>query len=362
MKILITGNLGYVGPGLVKELRHYYPEAQLIGYDIGYFSKYITSNIICPESFLDVQYYGDVRKFPEQILEGVDAVISLAAISNDPIGNNFEEATLDINYRANIEIAKMARRQGVRRFVFASSCSVYGSAEDAPRTENSDLNPLTAYAKSKVFSEEALDGLATDGFVVTCFRFATACGMSERLRLDLVLNDFVAGAVSSGQITILSDGSPWRPLIHVLDMARALRWGVERASRQGGNFLVVNTGTNGWNYQVKDLALAVKEILPFIEVSINQNAEPDKRSYRVNFDLFSSLAPAHQPQYDLPTTIEGLIDGLQSISFNDAEFRKSELIRLNVIRKLLAQGEIDNRLGLVLKQAGPGQVYESTHA
>jgi nucleoside-diphosphate-sugar epimerase len=349
MKILITGNLGYVGPGLVKELRQYYPEATLIGYDIGYFSKYITSDAISPESFLDVQYYGDVRQFPEQILSGVDAVISLAAISNDPIGNNFEEATLDINYRANIEIAKMARRQGVSRFVFASSCSVYGSAEDTPRTENAALNPLTAYAKSKVYSEEALSGLANEHFIVTCCRFATACGMSERLRLDLVLNDFVAGAVSSGSINILSDGSPWRPLIHVLDMARALRWGVERTANEGGHFLVVNTGSNEWNYQVKDLAWAVKLHLPDTHVSMNPHAAPDKRSYRVNFDLFKRLAPDHQPLFTLPDTIEGLVNGLKQIKFSDDNFRSSELIRLNVIRKLLAQKEIDTQLGLVLK-------------
>ncbi len=347
MKILITGNLGYVGPGLIKELRKYHPEATLIGYDIGYFAKHITNVSICPESFLDVQYYGDVRTFDESILTGVDTVISLAAISNDPIGNKFEQVTLDINYKANIEIAKMAKRKKVRKFVFASSCSVYGAAEDAPRTENSALNPLTAYARSKVMSEDALAELADDTFQVTCLRFATACGMSERLRLDLVINDFVAGALTSGEITILSDGTPWRPLINVLDMARAIRWGFEREKDQGGNFVTVNTGSNDWNYQVKDLAFAIKKILPEVSVSINKNAEPDKRSYRVNFDLFKSLAPDHQPKYDLNRSIQGLIDGLRAIQFKDAAYRQSALIRLNVINKLLQRGEMDSQLNLV---------------
>jgi len=347
MKILITGNLGYVGPGLVKEFRRHYPEATLIGYDIGYFAKHITSNIINPESFLDIQYYGDVRHFREEVLEGVDAVVSLAAISNDPIGNKFEEVTLDINYRANVEIARMAKRKGVRKFIFASSCSVYGAAEDVPRTETSAINPLTAYAKSKVFSEKALSSLADDDFQVTCLRFATACGMSERLRLDLVLNDFVAGALSSGKITILSDGSPWRPLINVLDMARAIRWAFERDNQNGGSFLVLNTGSNDWNYQVKDLALEIQKFLPEVSVSINQNAAPDKRSYRVNFDLFKQLAPEHQPRYDLQSSIGGLIDGLKAIRFEDANFRELELKRLNVISKLLNQGEIDYRLNLI---------------
>lgn len=347
MKILITGNLGYVGSGVVKEFRKHHPDAYLIGYDIGYFAKYITSNLITPDSFLNAQYYGDVRQFPEELLEGVDAVISLAAISNDPIGNRFEEPTLEINYQANIAIAKMAKRAGVKKFVFASSCSVYGSAEDAPRSESSTLDPLTAYAKSKVLSEEGLQGLAGDGFQVTCLRFATACGMSERLRLDLVLNDFVAGAMTAGKITILSDGTPWRPLINVLDMARAMRWAVERSSQDSGTFLTVNTGSRDWNYQIKDLALETQKLLPNVEVSINPDAQPDKRSYRVDFGLFEDLAPAHQPQHSLQETVANLITGLNAIKFSDAAYHQSGLIRLNVIKELLDQQEMDSRLKLV---------------
>ncbi|MEM6768090.1 MAG: SDR family oxidoreductase [Bacteroidota bacterium] len=347
MKILITGNLGYVGPGLVKELKKHHPNAHLIGFDIGYFSKYITSIGITPEAYLTQQYYGDVRAFPSELLEGVDTVISLAAISNDPIGNRFENVTLDINYHANIELAKKAKEKGVRRFIFASSCSVYGSAEEAPRKEASSLNPLTAYAKSKVFSEQSLEELADDQFMVTCLRFATACGMSERLRLDLVLNDFVAGAITSGNITILSDGTPWRPLIHVLDMARAIRWAHEREASQGGNFLIMNTGSNVWNYQIKDLAEEIHAIIPETEVSINQNAEPDKRSYRVNFDLFKSLAPEHQPAHDLSTTIKGLREGLEGIGFTDSNFRESKLIRLHVINDLLGKNVLGDSLELV---------------
>ncbi len=148
------------------------------------------------------------RQFPEKLLEGVDAVVQLAAISNDPIGNKFEKVTLDVNYEAVIDIAKKAKKMGVKKVVFASSCSVYGFAEADARTEESSVNPLTAYARSKVFAERDLAPLADDKFMVTCLRFATACGMSDRLRLDLVLNDFVAGAVASGEINIMSDGSP----------------------------------------------------------------------------------------------------------------------------------------------------------
>lgn len=347
MKVLITGNLGYVGPGLVKEFRKFHPETTLVGFDIGYFAKHLTNNTISPESYLDMQYYGDVRKFPEEILDGVDTVVSLAAISNDPIGNQFEEVTMDINYRANVNIAKLAKKHGVKKFIFASSCSVYGAAGEEARTEASDLNPLTAYAKSKIYSENDLAPLADSNFQITCHRFATACGMSERLRLDLVLNDFVAGALTSGEISILSDGTPWRPLINVLDMARAIRWSHNRDASEG-DYLVVNTGSNVWNYQVKELALAVQAILPEVEVSVNENAAPDKRSYRVNFDKFAAIAPDHQPQYDLNTSVKGLVDGLRSIGFGNADYRNSMLMRLNVIRDLLEKGQVDNQLSLVV--------------
>ena len=346
MKILITGNLGYVGPGVVREFRKYYPDADLIGYDIGYFSQYITNRNIIPDAGLTAQYYGDVRNFPDEILEGVDTVIGLAAISNDPIGNRYETPTEDINYKAIIELAQKAKNKGAKKFVFASSCSVYGSAEDKPRTEDSALNPLTAYAKSKINAEIGLRPLADKNFQITCLRFATACGMSDRLRLDLVLNDFVAGAVTNKEINILSDGTPWRPLIHVLDMARAMRWAHERNGSTDGDFVVVNAGSNAWNYQVKELANMVQQIMPEVKVSINKDAEPDKRSYRVNFDLFEKLAPDHQPQYDLKAAVHGLIDGLKAIEFQDCNYRNSNLMRLNVIQNLVKAGTIDQSLFL----------------
>lgn len=347
MKILITGNLGYVGPGVVKEFRRNYPDAEIIGYDLGFFAKHVTNNGIFPESYLDTQIFGDVRDFPEYLLEGVDTLVSLAAISNDPIGNKFEEATLDVNYRAAVDIARKAKKQGVKNYVYASSCSVYGAAEDAPRTEASEVNPLTAYARSKVNAEIDLAGIASPEFKITCHRFATAGGMSERLRLDLVLNDFVAGAVTSGGITILSDGSPWRPLINVKDMARAIRWSHERKHSNGGDFLIVNTGSDEWNYMVKDLAIRIGELIPGIEVSINQNAAPDKRSYRVDFGLFKKLAPNHQPDFNLDTTIMDLVQGYKDIGFKNKNFRESELMRLNVVNDLLQKGIIDKELRLI---------------
>lgn len=334
MKILITGNLGYVGPAVVRQLRQSHPQATLVGFDVGYFAHCLTNATTLPERQLDEQLFGDVRNIPDAVLKGVDAVIYLAAISNDPMGNAHEAVTLDINHRAAVELAERAKAAGATSYAFASSCSVYGYAEDGARREESPLDPLTAYARSKVYAERDLSPLADASFKITCLRFATACGMSERLRLDLVVNDFVASAIAAKKITILSDGTPWRPLIHVRDMARALDWAVGRDAAKGGPFLVVNTGADSWNYQVKALAEAVAKIIPGIEVSINTAAAPDKRSYKVDFSRFRSLAPEHQPQYDLARTITELKAGLEAMNFADADFRKSQLMRLNMLSML----------------------------
>jgi nucleoside-diphosphate-sugar epimerase len=299
---------------------------------------------VAGDTLLNQQYFGDVRNFDDSVLKGFDSVIYLAAISNDPMGNVFEQPTLDINFKSAIDIAQKAKQHGVKHFVFASSCSVYGSADAAPRTETSEVNPLTAYAKSKVNAELALQPLADQNFQVTCLRFATACGYSDRLRLDLVLNDFVASAITAKKITILSDGTPWRPLIHVKDMARAMDWAIQR--KEGGDFLVINTGSNQWNYQVKELAAAVQKLFDDVEVSINTNAQPDKRSYKVSFDLFEKLAPKHQPQVSMEAAAEDLKNGLLSINFADADFRQSRLMRLKMIQQLIDNSIVDKNLFL----------------
>ncbi len=344
MKILVTGNMGYIGPSVVYQLRACYPDSFLVGFDIGYYGNCITSAERFPECMFDLQYFGDIRQFPEEVLSGVDAVVHLAGISNDPMGNRFEEVTLDINYRASVDLAKKAKDAGVKSFVFASSCSMYGAADDSPRSEKSALNPLTAYAKSKVYTERDLEPLASKRFKITSLRFSTACGWSDRLRLDLVLNDFVAGAVASKQITILSDGSPWRPLINVKDMSRAIDWAINREISCGGEYLAVNVGSDEWNYQVRDLAEAVAKVIPDVNISINKNAQPDKRSYMVNFDLFRKLAPAYQPLVSLTDSIKGLKEGLEAMEFKDGNFRNSNYMRLNTLTQLQEKGLLDGKL------------------
>lgn len=336
--------MGYIGPCVVQQLKASYPSAIFMGLDMGYFAHCLTNAPILPECRVDFQYFSDVRDISEDLLSGVDAVVHLAAISNDPMGNTFEDVTYAINYHATIDLAKKAKKGGVKRLVYASSCSMYGFAEGGPKDEYSKLNPLTAYSRSKVHSERDLEKLSDSNFLVTSLRFSTACGMSDRLRLDLVLNDFVAGAVASKKITVLSDGTPWRPLINIRDMARAIDWALLRESSGGGNFLAVNIGSDEWNYQVKDLAEAVAEVVPNVDISINKDAQPDKRSYRVSFELFRKLAPDHQPQADLNTTIHDLKEGLEAMKFCDHDFRNSPFMRLKVLKDLRSKGFLNENL------------------
>jgi nucleoside-diphosphate-sugar epimerase len=332
--------MGYVGPILTRHLRQRFPTAELIGFDSGFFAHNLTGVKTLPETMLNRIHFGDIRDFPPDLLDEVDVVVHLAAISNDPMGKEFESVTEAINEKASIALADMAEQRGVGRFVFASSCSIYGAAEGGARREGDPLNPLTAYARSKVAMENALRASNEGRMTVTCLRFATACGMSERLRLDLVLNDFVASALATGQITVLSDGSPWRPLIDVADMARAIEWAVGRSPEQGGRVLVVNAGSKNGNYQVRELAELVAAELPGTKVSINREAPRDLRSYQVDFSLFATLAPAHSPAVQLSQSVRNLFSGLRGMGFCDTEFRSSPLMRLRTLKDHIAQGRL----------------------
>jgi nucleoside-diphosphate-sugar epimerase len=342
MRILITGNMGYVGPVLVRHLRGQFADASLIGYDAGFFAHCLAAAPTLPETLLDRQVFGDVRALPADLLDGVDAVVHLAAISNDPMSRQFEAVTGAINFRASVAIAEAAQRAGVRSFVFASSCSVYGASERSARRETDEVQPLTAYARSKIDTERFLERMHPGGMTLTCLRFATACGMSPRLRLDLVLNDFVASALATGRIDVLSDGTPWRPLIDVRDMARAIEWAILRKRENGGPFLSVNVGAG--NYQIAALADTVAGTIPGTTISINAAAAPDGRSYQVDFSLFKSLAPAYVPRVPLSESIANLREGLSEMDFRDANFRESQNVRLKVLEAHLAARRLTSDL------------------
>jgi len=344
VKILVTGNLGYVGPSVIHQLRQSYPSAELVGMDLGFFAHCLTGVNAYPEKVLDHQIYKDVRDVEQNDLEGFDTVIHLAAVSNDPMGKEFAAVTDQINCQSSIKIATLAKSAKVKNYVFASSCSVYGEASEFAKKEHDDLNPLTAYAKSKIDTEAGLVDLASEEFVITCLRFATACGFSARTRLDLVLNDFVAAAISTGVISILSDGTPWRPLIHVSDMGRAIDWATSRKASNGGAMLVVNAGSDEWNYQIKELATAVANEIQGTTVEINLDAAPDKRSYKVDFAKFRELAPNHQPQVSLTEAVKGLRDGLLEMNFSNGDFRNSDFMRLNVLNGHISKGRMSSHL------------------
>lgn len=339
MKILIIGHRGYVGPVAASHLVRALPDAQVHGIDANWFEGAEAAEF--PDGVFASQRRADVRDLGAEDFAGFDAVVALAAVSNDPIGKEFEAATAEINSAAVLKAAQAAKTAGVRRFVFASSCSMYGAGSDSFRKETDTLNPLTAYARSKVATEVGLRPIAGDGFSVTSLRFATACGASPMLRLDLVLNDFVATALRTGRIEVLSDGSPWRPLIHVEDMARAIEWAV---TRDGAEMVEVNVGSQAWTWQIGQLAQDVATVLGGVAVEINTNAAPDTRSYRVDFSRFAALAPDHQPQKDFATAVRELADAVRAIDFAGKPVRDSRFIRLNLLRGHVRDGRLDGDL------------------
>ena len=333
MKILVCGNMGYVGPVVCKHLKLRFPHAFISGFDSGFFAPYITTTGRLGDTYCDQQLYGDIRTISPDVVADFDTLVVLSAISNDPMGMKFATVTDQINKVATIKIIERFLAGKGKTVVFASSCSIYGNAGSVWKKENDQLNPLTEYAKSKVAVEEFLQSTnfkkASKG---TSLRFATACGMSDRLRLDLALNDFVASSILANEIKILSDGSPLRPLINVQDMARAVEWAIVREASESDSYLAVNVGSNDGNYSVLELAEAVKVKLPEVEIDIDRNKQPDKRSYKVCFDLFEDLAPDHQPQIDLEKTIDELVVGINKIKdFIGINFRSSTLFRLNVL-------------------------------
>jgi nucleoside-diphosphate-sugar epimerase len=340
MRIVMTGTLGYVGAALVAHLRDRFPEAELIGFDSGLFADCLTTAGAAPETLLNAQHFGDLRDADFGLLRGADAVVHLAALSNDPAGARFEAVTEAINRAATLRLASIAAAAGVRNFVFASSCHVYGSSGETERREHDVTEPLNAYARSKRAAEDDLQEMDRAGMSITSLRLATGCGMSERLRLDLIANDFVAAALASGRIEVPGDGATWRALIDVHDMARAIEWAMLRPATLGGAALVVNIGRDDHNFRVRDIAAAVAHALPET-VTLHTPAATEARSCRVNFTLFQQLAPAFQPQVDLLVSIGRLVRGLRGIGFADKDFRRGDrMIRRNRMSTLLRDGSL----------------------
>ncbi len=329
MKILVTGHRGYIGPHLVQLFKA--SGHQVTGVDIGYFDGCNWEPL--PEA--DREIRADFRTLVEKDLEGHDAICHLAAISNDPMGDLDEKLTYDTNREGSIGLARRAKNAGVPRFLFSGSCSVYGMGETLDLDESAKFNPVSAYAVSKVDTEKNVAPLASRDFSPVFLRNATAYGHSPNLRIDLVANNLLACAVARGDIRIMSDGKPWRPLIHCRDIARAFVLFTE-APRQIIHNLSVNIGANEQNYQVRDVGNAVQELIPSAKVVYTGESGPDPRNYRVNFDKLRSLFPQFKLEYNLHTGLEELLRRYQDHHFGLKDFEGDQFVRLRALKKKLA--------------------------
>lgn len=334
MRVLVTGHLGYIGVHLVavlKQNNHY-----VAGCDVNLFEGCSFDDIIKP----DVEYLKDFRKLSLEELAGYDCVMHLAAISNDPMGDLDEQVTYDINLYGTYELAKKCKEAGVRKFLFSGSCSVYGKGADSqPLKEDGSLNPVSAYAISKVESEKLISSLADQSFAPVYLRNATAYGFSPMLRIDLVANNFLACVYAKGEIRIQSDGTPWRPLVHCYDIARAFV-ALSEISDEKIRGLAVNIGSTSENYQVKDVADVVSTLHPGCPITYTGESPNDPRDYKVDFTLFSKLLPNFQFAYNLVSGIKELDEKFKEKKFGLVDFEGEKYVRLRALRKNLSKIQI----------------------
>ncbi len=340
-KIIVTGNQGYIGPHLTRLLLE--KGYEVVGIDNNYFNQ---DCWFFEPGHNFTQITKDVRNVEAADLEGAYAVCHLAALSNDPMGNLFEQLTLDINHEASVNIAKLAKEVGVARYIFSSSCSMYGVAGDSALDESATQNPVTAYAKSKVYTERDVLPLLSEDFSVTFLRNATAYGVSPMLRTDLVVNDFVGAAFTSGKIVIKSDGSPWRPLVHCEDIARAFVAVIE-ADKDRIHGEAFNVGRNEDNYRVREVAEIVKEVVPGCEVNITNEFGADTRNYRVNFDKITRQLPEFKPKWTVPTGVVELYEAFKEHGLTAEEVQSRKYVRLKQLNYLMESNTIDKQLFFV---------------
>jgi nucleoside-diphosphate-sugar epimerase len=337
VKILLTGSRGYIGTviaPLMVQAGH-----EVVGVDTDLYRR--STFGAWKESIRTI--VKDVRALEAADLKGFEAVVHLAALSNDPLGDLNPQLTYDINHLASVRLARLARDAGVARFAFASSCSNYGAAGDAPVDETSALNPVTAYGDSKVRVEQDLAGLSDGSFSATFLRCATAYGASPRLRFDVVLNNLVAWAFTSGKVFLKSDGTPWRPIVHIEDIGRAFL-AVLAAPPEVVRGQAFNVGRNDQNYRIREIAEIVKETVPGCEIAFAADAGPDKRNYRADFSKIARVLPSFRPQWDARKGARQLLEVYRAIGLKLEDFEGPRYRRIDQLKQLLREGHLADDL------------------
>lgn len=337
MRVIVTGHEGYIGTILV-------PLLLSAGHEV----TGIDSNLFARCTFRPgvkniPSHNKDIRDVVVEDLRGYDAILHLAGLSNDPLGDLDPDLTYEINHLATVRLAKLAKHAGVTRFIFSSSCSNYGAGGEDWLTESSTFNPVTPYGISKVRAEQDVAKLADDDFSPTFLRSATAYGVSPRLRFDLVLNNLVAWAYASGKVHIKSDGSPWRPIVHIEDISRAFMAAME-APREVVHNEAFNVGRTEENFQVRDIAKVVEQTVPGSTVEFAAGASPDTRCYRVDCSKIQRVLPAFKPQWDIRKGAAELYEAFSNTNLTVEDFEGERFKRIAHLRKLIADGEVDASL------------------
>jgi nucleoside-diphosphate-sugar epimerase len=334
VKVLVTGHQGYIGSVLCPLLREH--GHTVVGLDSGFFDG---CDFLAPPASVAARQR-DLRDLTPADLDGLDAVVHLAALSNDPMGELDPQLTDDINHRAAVHLAALARAAGVQRFIFSSSCSIYGVGSGAALSEDAACRPVSAYAQSKVDAERGIAALATAAFSPVFLRNATAYGVSPRMRVDLVLSNLIGWAVTTGQVRITSDGSPWRPLVHIRDIAAAMIAALH-APRAAIHNQAFNVGRERDNFQVRDIAEIVRATVPGATVTYAAGGTPDRRSYRVDFTKIRMRLPGFIPAWDVERGAREAYDAFRRAHFGPAERDGRKFIRLKQLSYLRETGRLD---------------------